>query len=82
MLDNTIVLWAKELADGRRHDGKSVPFILAGKAGGYLKTGRYLNFNGAPHQKLLVSVCQAMGLTNPTFGDPSHGTGPLDGLSA
>jgi hypothetical protein len=82
MLDNTLVLWAKELADGRRHDGKSVPFILAGKAGGYLKTGRYLNFGGAPHQKLLVSVCQAMGLTNPTFGEPSHGTGPLDGLSA
>jgi hypothetical protein len=81
MLDNTLVLWAKELADGRRHDGKSVPFILAGKAGGYLKTGRYLNFGGAPHQKLLVSICQAMGLTNPTFGDPSHGTGPLDGLS-
>jgi hypothetical protein len=82
MLDNTVVLWAKELADGRRHDGKSVPFILAGKAGGYLKTGRYLNFGGAPHQKLLVSICQAMGLTNPTFGDPSHGTGPLDGLAA
>jgi hypothetical protein len=82
MLDHTVVLWAKELADGRRHDGKSVPFILAGKAGGYWKTGRYLNFGGAPHQKLLVSVCQAMGLANPTFGDPSHGTGPLDGLSA
>jgi uncharacterized protein DUF1552 len=82
LLDNTLVLWAKELADGRRHDGKSVPFILAGGAGGYLKTGRYLNFNGAPHQKLLVSICHAMGLTNPTFGDPSHGTGPLDGLAA
>jgi hypothetical protein len=81
MLDNSVVLWAKELADGRRHDGKSVPFILAGNAGGYWKTGRYLDFKGAPHQKLLVSVCQAMGLTNPTFGDPSHGTGPLDGLA-
>jgi hypothetical protein len=82
MLDNTLVFWAKELADGRKHDGKSVPFILAGKAGGYLRTGRYLNFNGAPHQKLLVSVCQAMGLTNPTFGDPSNGTGPLPGLAS
>jgi hypothetical protein len=82
MLDHTLVVWAKELADGRRHDGKSVPFILAGKAGGYLNTGRYSNFNGAPHQKLLVSICHAMGLTNLTFGDPTHGTGPLDGLSA
>jgi hypothetical protein len=81
MLDNTAVLWAKELADGRLHDGKSVPFVLAGKAGGYWKTGRYLDFKGAPHQKLLVSVCQAMGLDNPTFGDASHGTGPLEGLA-
>jgi hypothetical protein len=82
MLDHTLVVWAKELADGRRHDGKSVPFILAGKAGGYLRTGRYSSFTGAPHQKLLVSICHAMGLTNLTFGDPTHGTGPLDGLSA
>jgi len=81
LFDNTCVLWAKELGDGRMHDCLSVPFVLAGSAGGYFQTGKYLQFNGEPHQKLLVSVCHAMGLNNPTFGDPSHGVGGLDGLS-
>lgn len=81
MLDTTVVVWAKELGDGRAHTCQDVPFILAGNAGGRWNTGRYLTFDGAPHQKLLVSICHAMGLTNPTFGDPSNGTGPLDGLT-
>ena len=71
---------AKELADGRLHDNVSVPFVLAG-ARDHLTTGRYLKLAGEPHQKLLVSICQAMGLDNATFGDPSHGTGPLAGLT-
>jgi hypothetical protein len=80
MLDNTVVVWAQELGDGRLHDCHSVPFVLAGGAGGYFNTGQYLDMGGAPHQKLLVSVCQSLGLNNPTFGNPAFGTGPLEGL--
>jgi hypothetical protein len=80
LLDHTLVVWAKELADGRLHDNVSVPFVLAG-APGYLTTGRYLKLGGEPHQKLLVSICQALGLDNATFGNPGYGTGPLAGLS-
>src|SRR5262249_36014801 len=54
LLDHTLVIWVRELADGRLHNCESVPFILAG-AKGYLKTGRYLQLAGEPHQKLLVS---------------------------
>jgi len=80
LLDHTLVVWAKELADGRLHDNASVPFVLAG-APGHLDLGRYLKLGGEPHQKLLVSICHAMGLDNPSFGDPSHGEGPLSGLT-
>ena len=80
LLDHTLVVWAKELADGRLHDNVSVPFVLAG-ASSYLKTGRYLKLAGQPHQKLLVSLCQAMGLDTMTFGDASVGMGPLEGLT-
>ncbi|TKD09474.1 DUF1552 domain-containing protein [Polyangium fumosum] len=80
LLDSTVVLWCKELGDSRLHDCKSVPFVLAG--GGGLSTGRYLNFGGAPHNRLLVSVCQALGLDNETFGDPQKGSGPLPELFA
>jgi Protein of unknown function (DUF1552) len=78
LLDSTLVVWCKELGDGRMHDCKNVPWVLAGSQ--YFTTGRYLDFGGAAHQKLLVSICQAMGLDNQTFGDASKGTGPLDGL--
>jgi len=80
LLDSTVVLWCKELGDSRLHDCKSVPMILAG--GGGLATGKYLNFGGAPHNRLLISVCQAMGLDNTTFGDPAKGSGPFTELFA
>jgi hypothetical protein len=82
MLENSVVVWAKEMGDPRLHVCTSVPFIIAGQGSGYFSTGRYLQYDHAPHQKLLVSLCQSMGLSNPTFGDPSFGTGTLEGLGA
>lgn len=79
LLDTSVVMWCKELGDGRMHTCKGVPFVLAGKGSGW-KTGRYLQFKNASHQKLLVSMCHAMGLKNGTFGDPSRSTGALPGL--
>lgn len=80
MLDNSLVVWCKEMGDSRLHDCLSVPWVLAGGAGGALATDRYLRLTNMPHQRLLVSLCHAMGLDNPTFGDPSRGAGPLPGL--
>lgn len=80
LLDHSVVLWAKEMGDSRLHECRSVPFVLAGGAGGALRTGRYLRYPGQFHNRLLVSVCQLMGLNNPTFGDPAAGTGTLEGL--
>ncbi len=80
MLDNTIVLWAKELGDSRLHECKSVPFVIAG-APQCFTPGRYLDFGGTAHNHLLVSICRAMGLANETFGDPALGEGVLEGLA-
>ncbi|MEM9488393.1 MAG: Tat (twin-arginine translocation) pathway signal sequence domain protein, partial [Myxococcota bacterium] len=80
LLDSSLVLWCKEMGDSRLHVCTSVPFVLAGKACGQLQTGRYLRYSGDPHNKLLVSVCQLMGLNNNSFGDSSFGSGPLPGL--
>ncbi|NVB39654.1 DUF1552 domain-containing protein [Pseudenhygromyxa sp. WMMC2535] len=82
MLDNSVVLWAKEMGDSRAHVCTDVPFVLAGGGGGYFQTGQYLSFDGEPHNKLMVSICHAMGLTNETFGEASFGTGPLEGLAS
>jgi hypothetical protein len=58
-----------------------VPWVLAGVPA-LLGPGRLLDAGGEPHQKLLVSICRLMGLDTMTFGDPSHGTGPLAGVTA
>jgi len=42
LLDNSLVYWGNEL--GFNHIAHSVPCLLAGSAGGYLETGRYLDY--------------------------------------
>lgn len=78
LLDSTLVVWAKEMGDSRAHVCTDVPFVLAG--GGAFTPGRYLRTGGASHARLLVSICQAMGLSTTTFGNPQTGSGPLAGL--
>lgn len=82
MLDHSAVVWTKELGDSRLHVCTDVPFVLAGSAGGCWNPGRYLTYAGDPHNRLLVSIAQSLGLTTPTFGDASFGTGPLEGVEA
>jgi Protein of unknown function (DUF1552) len=86
LLDNTLVLLCSELGDSNLHDHDSVPFVLAGKAGGALRTGRYLSYKGKnagenePHSKLLVSVANALDVPIDSFGFTGKGKGPLSGL--
>ena len=80
LLDNTLVVWGRELGS-TAHRMERVPFILAGKAGGALRTGRFLSYDKQEHAKLLVSVAQLMGLsTANTVGNRQTSAGPLAGL--
>jgi hypothetical protein len=81
LLDNTVVLWCNELGIGNTHSRRDMPYVLAGSAGGYFQTGRYLQYQGDPHNNLLLSLCHAMGLEELTsFGNPAYCTGPLPKL--
>ena len=80
LLDTSTVIWIKELGDGRLHDFKSVPFVIAGGAGNYFSTGRYAQYTNQPHQKLLVSLAQSVGVDMDHFGVADI-TGPLSGLT-
>jgi hypothetical protein len=42
LLDNCIMMWGSGLEDGNKHSRANLPFVLAGRGGGSLKTGRYL----------------------------------------
>jgi hypothetical protein len=82
LLDNTLILWATEHSKGNVHDRHGMPFVLAGRAGGAVRPGRLLKFSGdVPHNNLLVSCLNAMGVPATTFGNPAYCTGPLPGLS-
>jgi hypothetical protein len=79
LLDNTLVVCGRELGS-TAHRMERAPFILAGGAAGALKPGRWLNFDGQPHAKLLVSIGRLMGLEMDTFGNRDVGSGPLMGI--
>jgi len=76
LLDNTVVLWAKEMGDSRLHICQGVPFILAGGTGEHYTLGRHLAASGN-HVSLLVSLIQMFGFADTTFGDATAGSGPL-----
>jgi uncharacterized protein DUF1552 len=76
LLDNTLVVVGRELGS-TAHRMDRAPFILAGGAAGALKPGRWLDFDGQPHAKLLVSIGQMMGLEINTFGNRDMESGPL-----
>ena len=80
-LDSTLVLWSNELGKGNIHSRALAPYVLAGKAGGALTTGRFLTYAGdLPHNNLLVSVLQAMGISVAKFGKEDWCTGALTGF--
>jgi hypothetical protein len=80
LLDNTVVLWVNELSLGNTHDQNSMPFLLAGRGGGAIRTGRYVQYVNASHCDLLTGLAHAFGVEQ-TVGNPDYATGPLSGLS-
>jgi hypothetical protein len=83
VLDHTLILSISEFGHSPAHDYRSLPIILCGDAGGYLKSGRFLQVDGQPHNDVLVTVANAMGVDTATFGDPTLCQGgPLASLRA
>jgi hypothetical protein len=83
LLDNSLVLWGNEIGVGNTHTYKDIPWLIAAGSATGLDTGRFLKFADRPHNDLLVSVCNAMGLADvETFGIPGVCTGGLPGLFA
>ncbi len=81
LLDASLVLWCNELGKGNAHSRRQAPYVLAGRAGGALRTGRLLSYTGdPPHNDLLVSLLLAMDIPTTTFGKSEWCRGPLPGV--
>lgn len=74
LYDHTLLVWARDMGDAVLHNGNDMRFVFAG-GGGYLATapgGRYVDGGGEGHQRALLSVAHAMGITDFSgFGDPA-----------
>lgn len=96
MLDNSLLLFTSEFSMGAVHSVTDVPILLAGKAGGALRTGRHLNYNSlaaanadtydyattASTHNLFTSILHAFGFDDAHFGnDNAYVEGPLSGLT-
>ena len=74
LLDNSMLLGGSNLFDGDTHGADQMPLILAGRAGGQLKTGRNLDYleRGNENRRaasLYLSIMDRMGLQLDRFGD-------------
>jgi hypothetical protein len=81
VLDHTLIVCVNEMAESFYHTHQNMPFMLAGGASGALRMGRFVKYEDKPHNDLLVSVCNAMGLPDTKFGDETACTGPLPNLT-
>jgi hypothetical protein len=70
------------------HQTRFMPYLLLGQAGGALATGRNLVYpvdddgKGLRQNRLLVSILNALGHPDTSFGDPTVAQGPLPDLLA
>ena len=62
LLDNCIMMWGSGLEDGNKHRRDNLPFILAGKGGGALKTGRFLTDVKGNQGDLLTTLLSCVGV--------------------
>ncbi len=76
LLDNSLVLWASGMSNGNRHARENLPLLLAGRGGGSVQTGRYIDFNWkklTPVANLYVEMLQRAGVPITKFGDSTGG---------
>jgi hypothetical protein len=89
ILADTTVYASSDMGDPALHSSRSVPTLLFGGGAGQFKMGRYLDLrragrhDGIPNNRILVSICQAFGVSIDRFGhatDPDIVTGRLEEL--
>jgi len=83
LLDNSLIFYSNEFSTGGIHCSTDGPYMLIGGAGGYLKTGRFVELHKARLQNpasldagstastndLYITILNALGAADTEFGD-------------
>ena len=76
LLDNSMILYGCAFGDGNDHDPTDLPILVAGNAGGTIRTGRHVRYEkGTPLTNLYLSMLDRVGAPTEKLGDS---TGRLD----
>jgi hypothetical protein len=62
LLDNCIMMWGSGLEDGNTHRRENLPFIIAGRGGGAINTGRFLTEVKGNQGDLLTTLLGCAGI--------------------
>jgi hypothetical protein len=62
LLDNCIMMWGSGLEDGNKHSRENLPFIIAGKGGGSIHTGRFFASTKGNQGDLLTTLLACAGV--------------------
>ncbi|HWO11483.1 MAG TPA: DUF1552 domain-containing protein [Polyangiaceae bacterium] len=83
VLDNSAILYTNEMSDGKLHSFMDLPYIIAGSAGGRFRQNLYYPLGpegdtdrSAPHNRLLNTIVNVMGVESDWFGLPEGKGGP------
>jgi hypothetical protein len=78
LLDHSMVLFGSSISDGNIHNPNNLPIVLAGGAGGAIKTGQHIaSPKETPLCNLYVSMLNAFGVPTAEFGDSTGAIGEL-----
>ena len=79
LLDNCMILYGSGLSDGNRHRHDDLPVVIAGKAGGTIKSGRHIRIaKETPMNNLFLSMLDRVGAKVDKLGDSSGRLTALD----
>jgi len=79
LLDHCLVCYGSAISNGQKHSNVDLPVLLAGNAGGTIRTGRHIRYDSnTPLNNLWLSMLERVDVSVPFLGD-SNGT--LKGLA-
>ena len=76
LLDQSMLMYGSGMSNGNRHSRENLPILLAGRAGGTIAPGRYIDYNwkkATPLSNLYVEMLTRMGIPTTKFGDSTGG---------
>jgi hypothetical protein len=72
LLDNCMILYGSPFADGDAHQSTMLPMLIAGQAGGKIRSGRVLDYPDEPAEGVYLSMMDIMGVAVDEIGGVSE----------